>query len=286
MDGDDAAARHRRLGARLLPQLPEPPPGLPRGVVERRQLGGGRPALRDGRQAARVGAGCARSSPAAPASSAPRSRSACAARAGRCSRPGAAMATSRAPKRRARSSSGRRTSSAGSTSSINGASAGFEAKPFEQVSEADVDAALGATVKGSFFVTQAAAPHLRASRGLVVMIEDVAAYQPWPSFRGALRGQGGTGDADADAGEGARPRRAGLRDRAGAGGARARATTWSGVPPRRRCDGSARPTTSPVRSSISRAPTSSPARRSPSTEAGCCKPGRPAMRRPSAWMRH
>ena len=65
---------------------------------------------------------------------------------------------------------------------INGASAGFEAKPFEQVSEADVDAALGATVKGSFFVTQAAAPHLRASRGLVIMVEDVAAYQPWPSF--------------------------------------------------------------------------------------------------------
>jgi pteridine reductase len=37
-------------------------------------------------------------------------------------------------------------------------------------------------VKGSFFVTQAAAPHLRTSRGLVVMVEDVAAYQPWPSF--------------------------------------------------------------------------------------------------------
>ena len=65
---------------------------------------------------------------------------------------------------------------------VNGASAGFEPKPFEQVSEADVDEALGATVKGSFFVTQAAAPHLRESRGLVVMVEDVAAYQPWPSF--------------------------------------------------------------------------------------------------------
>jgi pteridine reductase len=65
---------------------------------------------------------------------------------------------------------------------VNGAAAGFEAKRFEEVSEEDVDRALGATVKGSFFVTQAAAPHLRASRGLVVMIEDVAAYQPWPSF--------------------------------------------------------------------------------------------------------
>jgi pteridine reductase len=65
---------------------------------------------------------------------------------------------------------------------VNGAAAGFAAKRFEDVSEEDVDRALGATVKGSFFVTQAAAPHLRASRGLVVMLEDVAAYQPWPSF--------------------------------------------------------------------------------------------------------
>jgi pteridine reductase len=65
---------------------------------------------------------------------------------------------------------------------INGASAGFEPKRFEQVEEADVDEALGATVKGSFFVTQAAAPHLLESGGLVVMVEDVAAYQPWPSF--------------------------------------------------------------------------------------------------------
>ena len=65
---------------------------------------------------------------------------------------------------------------------VNAAGAGFEPAAFEDVSEAQVDAALGATVKGSFFVTQAAAPHLRASRGLVVMVEDVAAYQPWPSF--------------------------------------------------------------------------------------------------------
>jgi pteridine reductase len=65
---------------------------------------------------------------------------------------------------------------------VNGASAGFQPKRFEDVAEADVDAALGATVKGSFFVSQAAAPHLRETRGLVVMIEDVAAYQPWPSF--------------------------------------------------------------------------------------------------------
>ena len=65
---------------------------------------------------------------------------------------------------------------------VNGAAAGFAPTRFEDVAEADVDTALGATIKGSFFVTQAAAPHLRSTRGLVVMLEDVAAYQPWPSF--------------------------------------------------------------------------------------------------------
>ena len=65
---------------------------------------------------------------------------------------------------------------------VNAAGEGFVPKPVEELTEADWDAAFGATAKGSFFVTQAAAPHLRASRGCVVMIEDVAAYQPWPSF--------------------------------------------------------------------------------------------------------
>jgi pteridine reductase len=66
---------------------------------------------------------------------------------------------------------------------VNAAAAGFEPRPFEEVSEESWDAALGATAKGSFFVTQAAAVHLRRSEhGLVVMIEDVAAYDPWPSF--------------------------------------------------------------------------------------------------------
>jgi pteridine reductase len=65
---------------------------------------------------------------------------------------------------------------------VNGAAAGFEPKPVEDVTEEDWDAALGATAKGTFFVTQAAAQHLRVSHGVVVMIEDVAAYQPWPSF--------------------------------------------------------------------------------------------------------
>jgi NAD(P)-dependent dehydrogenase (short-subunit alcohol dehydrogenase family) len=66
---------------------------------------------------------------------------------------------------------------------VQAAGNGFVPRAVEDVTEADWDAAFGATAKGSFFLAQAAAPHLRASPlGLVVLIEDVAAYQPWPSF--------------------------------------------------------------------------------------------------------
>ena len=66
---------------------------------------------------------------------------------------------------------------------VNAAGGGFWPKPVAEVSEDDWDAALGATVKGTFFVSQAAAPYLRdADDGLVVVIEDVASYQAWPSF--------------------------------------------------------------------------------------------------------
>ena len=66
---------------------------------------------------------------------------------------------------------------------VNAASAGFEPRPIADVSEEDWDAALDSTAKGTFFVTQAAIQHLRESgHGLVVIIEDVAAYRPWPAF--------------------------------------------------------------------------------------------------------
>ena len=66
---------------------------------------------------------------------------------------------------------------------VNAAAGGFVPKTFAKVTEADFDDAFGATVKGSFFATQAAARHLAAAGdGVVVMIEDVAGYQPWPSF--------------------------------------------------------------------------------------------------------
>jgi NAD(P)-dependent dehydrogenase (short-subunit alcohol dehydrogenase family) len=66
---------------------------------------------------------------------------------------------------------------------VHAAAEGFEPRAVEEVREEDWDAAFGATAKGSFFVAQAAAPHLRASDlGLLVLVEDVAAYQPWASF--------------------------------------------------------------------------------------------------------
>jgi pteridine reductase len=65
---------------------------------------------------------------------------------------------------------------------VNAASDGFAPKNVLELDERDWEVAFGATAKGSFFVTQAAAPGLRESRGTVVMIEDVAAYQPWPAF--------------------------------------------------------------------------------------------------------
>ena len=65
---------------------------------------------------------------------------------------------------------------------VHAAGEGFAPTPIEDVTEADWDLAFGATAKGAFFVVQAAAPHLRAAEGVVIMIEDVAAYQAWPSF--------------------------------------------------------------------------------------------------------
>jgi pteridine reductase len=66
---------------------------------------------------------------------------------------------------------------------VHAAGEGFLAQPVEAVTEADWDAAFGVTAKGSFFLAQAATPHLRESDlGLIVLLEDVAAYQPWPSF--------------------------------------------------------------------------------------------------------
>ena len=65
---------------------------------------------------------------------------------------------------------------------IQAAGAGWRVQPLEEVTEADWEAAFGVTAKGTFFVGQAAAPHLRASNGLLLIIEDVAAELPWTNL--------------------------------------------------------------------------------------------------------
>jgi pteridine reductase len=65
---------------------------------------------------------------------------------------------------------------------VQAAGAGFVRRPLDEVSEEDWDAAVDVTAKGTFFLAQAAAPALRTSRGVLVIVEDVASYQAWPSF--------------------------------------------------------------------------------------------------------
>jgi NAD(P)-dependent dehydrogenase (short-subunit alcohol dehydrogenase family) len=65
---------------------------------------------------------------------------------------------------------------------VHAAGDGFAPKPIEEVSEADWDAAMDVTAKGTFFLAQAVAPALRASNGVLVILEDVASFQAWPSF--------------------------------------------------------------------------------------------------------
>lgn len=72
---------------------------------------------------------------------------------------------------------------------VHAAGDGFAPKPLEEVTEEDWDTVLGITAKASFFLAQAAAPHLRSGHGVVILIEDVAAYQAWPSFAAHCAGK-------------------------------------------------------------------------------------------------
>jgi pteridine reductase len=65
---------------------------------------------------------------------------------------------------------------------VHAAGAGFAPKPIEDVTEDDWDAAVDVTAKGTFFLAQAVAPGLRESKGVLLILEDVASFQAWPSF--------------------------------------------------------------------------------------------------------
>jgi pteridine reductase len=65
---------------------------------------------------------------------------------------------------------------------VHAAADGFAPTPLDRVTEADWDAAMDVTAKGTFFLAQAAAGALRESRGAIVIVEDVAAFRAWPAF--------------------------------------------------------------------------------------------------------
>jgi pteridine reductase len=65
---------------------------------------------------------------------------------------------------------------------VHAAGDGFVPTPFEDVTEELWDAALDVTAKGTFFLAQAVAPALREARGVLVIVEDVAAFRPWTSL--------------------------------------------------------------------------------------------------------
>jgi pteridine reductase len=54
--------------------------------------------------------------------------------------------------------------------------------PFGEVTPAQWDAIMALNLRAPFFLAQAGAPHLRATRGVVVNIADLAAFETWPGY--------------------------------------------------------------------------------------------------------
>lgn len=54
--------------------------------------------------------------------------------------------------------------------------------PFGGVTVSEWDAMMALNLRAPFFLTQAAAPHLRKARGAVVNIADLAALETWPAY--------------------------------------------------------------------------------------------------------
>lgn len=54
--------------------------------------------------------------------------------------------------------------------------------PFGEVDAARWDETIGLNLRAPFFLAQAAAPHLREARGVIVNIADLAAFETWPGY--------------------------------------------------------------------------------------------------------
>lgn len=64
---------------------------------------------------------------------------------------------------------------------VNNASA-FYATPFGQIDEKAWDELVGSNLKGPLFLSQAAAPHLKASGGAIINITDIHAERPLKNY--------------------------------------------------------------------------------------------------------
>jgi pteridine reductase len=58
----------------------------------------------------------------------------------------------------------------------------MERTPFGEVTPEKWDAIMGINLRATFFMAQAAAPHLKKSRGCIVNIADLAAFETWPAY--------------------------------------------------------------------------------------------------------
>jgi pteridine reductase len=54
--------------------------------------------------------------------------------------------------------------------------------PFGEITAKQWDDVMALNQRAPFFLAQAAAPHLRASRGAIVNIADLAAFETWPAY--------------------------------------------------------------------------------------------------------
>lgn len=58
----------------------------------------------------------------------------------------------------------------------------MERTPFGEVSTAQWERIFALNLRAPFFLAQAAAPHLRAAKGTMINIADLAAYETWPGY--------------------------------------------------------------------------------------------------------
>lgn len=58
----------------------------------------------------------------------------------------------------------------------------MERTPFGEITAETWDRIMAINLRAPFFVAQAAAPHLRKSRGAIVNIADLAAFETWPGY--------------------------------------------------------------------------------------------------------